>query len=97
MTDDQRADFCRGVGVASAEVDGELVLISPLDRRCFSLNGTAAAIWEFLPSGDGDRVSLNGLVDRLVDRYAVDSDTCAAEVARLLQAMAGAGVVSAHP
>ncbi|MEN9506987.1 MAG: hypothetical protein RI958_2913 [Actinomycetota bacterium] len=88
--------YNRARGAASAEVDGDLVLISPVDRRCFSLNRTASAVWNHLPSYDAEGVVADHLVQMLTAAFRVDDATCRPEVVRLLLAMTEAGVVSSN-
>lgn len=87
--------FSRTPGAAAAEVDGDTVLISPTDRRCFSLNGTGTRVWELLPTAHSPGVSPEALADQLLEIYDVPREICIAEVTRLLDAMVHAGVVSA--
>lgn len=85
----------RARGAASADVDGDLVLISPVDRRCFALNGTAAAVWETLPPANGAGVGLDAILERLRSVYDVEGHPFDTEVAALLRKMIDAGVVTA--
>lgn len=87
--------FTRASGAAAAEVDGDTVLISPTDRRCFSLNGTGTRVWDLLPTAHSPGVTPDALADQLLEIYNVPREVCVAEVARLLDAMVDAGVVSA--
>ena len=86
--------FSRAVGAASADVDGDLVLVSPTDRRCFALNHTASAVWELLPVSGGVGVSLHTLVERLSQVFDVSGRSVDDEVAHLLERMVDAGVVT---
>lgn len=86
--------FARVAGTGAVEVDGDLVVVSPLDLRCFSLNATAAAVWAVLPVADGELLTLAAIVDVLTETYRVDRAVCEADVTRLLGAMTDAGVVS---
>ncbi len=87
--------YNRAQGAASADVDGELVLISPLDRRCFALNGTATAVWRLLPAFGEDGADSTELVEGLMKSFRIDGATCLSEVVRLLHTMTEAGVVAA--
>lgn len=87
--------FTRASGAAAAEVDGDTVLISPTDRRCFSLNGTGTRMWDLLPLANSPGVSPDALADQLLEIYNVPREVCVAEVTRLIDAMVDAGVVSA--
>lgn len=83
--------FTRANGVVEAVVDGERILLSPVDGRCHSLNGTAGRVWSLLETErDTDE-----LVATLVDEYDVTPDQCAREVRALLDGMVAAGVVTA--
>ena len=86
--------FSRASGAASADVDGDLVLVSPTDRRCFALNRTASAVWELLPASRHDGVTLDALVERLSHVFDVNGRPVDAEVAHLLERMVDAGVVT---
>jgi hypothetical protein len=72
-----------------AVVDGEAILLSPVDGRCHSLNGTAGRVWSLLesPRGTDDVVSV------LLGEFDVTPEQCAREVDDLLDGMLQAGVV----
>jgi hypothetical protein len=91
---DQPALYTRLAGAAAAEVDGETVLIAPVDRRCFGLNSTGAHVWGLIPAAGSPGITTDVLVDSLVEVYDVERSTCHTEVTRLLTAMTDAGVVS---
>jgi len=93
--DTDAKQFTRAPGAAAAEVDGDTVLISPTDRRCFSLNGTGTRIWDLLPIAHSPGASPDALADQLLEIYTVPREVCVTEVTRLLNAMVDAGVVSA--
>jgi hypothetical protein len=90
----QVACFTRAAGVADAQIDGETVLMSPTDRRCFGVNRTGSSVWELLPPADAAGVTAEHVVDRLTDAYDVERSVCLDEVTQLLAAMADAGVVA---
>jgi hypothetical protein len=90
----QETGFKRAEAVAVAEIDGETILMSPTDRRCFGLNRTGAQVWELLPPAEAAGVTTDHLVGALMDAYDVQEPVCRAEVTRLLAAMLDAGVVS---
>ena len=92
---DHAEQFTRASGAAAAEVDGDTVLISPTDRRCFSLNGTGTRVWDLLPLAHSPGVSPDALADQLLEIYNVPREVCVTEVTRLIDAMVDAGVVSA--
>ena len=88
------ACFARSKGVADAQIDGDTILMSPTDRRCFGVNRTGTRVWELLPPADAAGVTADHVVDRLMDAYDVERSVCLDEVTRVLAAMVDAGVVS---
>jgi PqqD family protein of HPr-rel-A system len=81
--------YQRAPGAASAEVDGEVVVLSPSDLRYHALNEPSAAIWELLeqPSSPSE------LVDRLLDAFDVERAQCEADVAAHLTELEELGLV----
>jgi len=67
----------------SAEMDGEVVLMSSQTGRYYSLAGTAAAIWKALHTG----TTAGALCARLITEYAVDEETCKREVTEFIQSL----------
>ena len=81
--------YQRAPGAASAEVDGEVVVLSPADLRYHALNDPSAAIWELLeePSTQSE------VVDRLLETFEVARDQCDADVAAHLRELQELGLV----
>jgi hypothetical protein len=81
--------YQRAPEAASAEVDGEVVVLSPSDLRYHALNEPSAAIWELLeqPSSPGQ------LVDRLLEDFDVERSQCEADVATHLGEVEELGLV----
>jgi hypothetical protein len=81
--------YQRAPGAASAEVDGEVVVLSPSDLRYHALNEPSAAIWEMLeePLSQGD------LVDRLLEAFEVERAECESDVAEHLHELQELGLV----
>jgi hypothetical protein len=74
----------------SAELDGEVVMLSLRNGEYFGLNGVGARIWSMIrqPCTVGD------LCDLLLKEYTdVELDRCEREVVALLEEMAGAGLI----
>jgi hypothetical protein len=74
-----------------AEVDGELVVLSPDDLRYHSLNESAAAIWELLDAPS----STDDLVAALVESFDVAPDVCRHDVDACLAELTELGLVVA--
>lgn len=85
--------YARAPGAAGAEVDGEVVVLSPSDLRYHGLNESAAAVWDLLeqPSTAAD------LVDRLLEQFDVDRAECEADVGAHLAELVELGLVVATP
>lgn len=75
----------------TAEVDGELVMMSIASGRYFGLDDTGRRIWELLVGP----VSVAALCEQLVQEYAVDTATCERDVLALLRKMAEHGMIEA--
>jgi hypothetical protein len=71
-----------------SHIDGTLVLLNIDGGMYFSLNGPAADIWEALDQP----CSIGNLVDKLVSKYKITPEPCAASVARLLDDLASKGL-----
>lgn len=79
----------RKSGLIEAEVDGEMVALHVENGTCYGFNGTATRIWGMLDSPK--RVST--LRDALLDEYAVDAETCEAQLIDLLRELERDGLV----
>lgn len=75
-------------------MDGDLVLISPVDRRCFALNGSAAAVWEALPAADEPAMPIDVILEQIALDFDTEGHPFADDVADLLRRMTDAGVVT---
>lgn len=64
-----------------SQVDDEIVLLDLASGQFFSLAGTARRIWDLLD----EQQDFGALVAALVEEYAVDEATCAAEVSAMLR------------
>jgi Coenzyme PQQ synthesis protein D (PqqD) len=79
----------RSPSVLTAEVDGEIVMMSIERGRYFGLDDIGSDIWKRLDAP----CSFAGLIDRLVVDYDADRATIAADVRVLLGHMAEQDVV----
>jgi predicted GNAT family acetyltransferase len=80
--------WTRGAECVGTEVEDALVLLDLDGGNYFALNGPAADIWEAL----AEPVTQTQLVDRLVAKYRVEPQQCAASVTRTLDEFAGKGL-----
>jgi hypothetical protein len=80
--------WTRDAECVGTEVEDALVLLDPDGGSYFALNGPAADIWEAL----AEPVTQAQLVDRLVAKYRVTPEQCAASVTRVLDELAGKGL-----
>ena len=81
----------RTPGVLSAEVDGDLVLMHPVDYAYFGLTGTGMAVWERI---DGER-SVQAIVDDLSSTYDGTAETIRRDVVDFLGGLTSARLVDA--
>jgi hypothetical protein len=82
-------EISRSPSVLTAEVDGEIVMMSIEQGRYFGLDDIGSDIWKRLEAP----CSFAALIDRLAADYAADRATIAADVRALLEQMAAEDVV----
>jgi hypothetical protein len=80
----------RHAAAVEAEVDGQRVLMSPVDYSYFGLVGTGAIVWDRL---DGS-VSLGELADALAAEFNTDVDQVRREVSEFVDALTAAGLLA---
>ncbi|MDQ1246072.1 MAG: PqqD family protein [Actinomycetota bacterium] len=79
----------RVVGAVQAEVDGELILLSPKDFSYFGAAGTGGPVWDLV---DGTR-SVGQIVAQLEEQYTADPGVIRAETVEFLDALRAAGLL----
>lgn len=79
----------RASGAVQAEVDGELILLSPKDFTYFGAQGTGAPVWELV---DGER-SIDTIVAELESRYEAEPGVIRTETLEYLDALVAAGLI----
>ena len=72
------------------EVSGEMVLLDLASESYFGLDAVGARIWALLESG----ASVGETLDTLLQEYEVERATLEADLAELLEKLAGAGLIS---
>ena len=77
-------------GVISADVDGERVLLNPVDLSYVGLNATAAAVWELV---DGQR-SVDAISELAAAQFDGDTDVITAECREVVAAFVSAGLAT---
>jgi len=75
--------------VVQAEVDGDLVLMSPKDFAYFGTEGTGDPVWALI---DGVR-SFDGIVAELESRYEAEPGVIRAQTAEFVDALISVGLV----
>lgn len=75
--------------VLFSQLDDELLAIDANAGYCYSLTGPAGKIWELIAAP----ITLDDLCAALRRRYAVDEQTCLADVSELLLDLRRAGLV----
>ena len=80
----------RSPDVAARRIGGELMIMSGRDSSLFSLNETAAALWE---AADGT-TPLAGIVEReICERFEVDRDEALRDAEALAEELAQHGIL----
>lgn len=73
--------------------DDEYLAIDAESGFCYSLNETAARVWEAIEAP----AALGALCDAVCAQYAVDAETCRADVLELVQQLQDFGLVRVSP
>ena len=82
--------FGRAEGAAAGVVDGETVVVSPLDLRYHALNTTGTALWALLADG----TTLDAAVEHLMASFEVDESTCRRDVEACLEQFVSIGIAA---
>lgn len=75
--------------VLARRMPGGTVLVNLESNRIFELNETGARVWELMAAG----LERDGIVERLVQEFAVDSVRASSEVDSLLAHLVGEGLL----
>lgn len=76
--------------VLTAQLEGEAVLLDLHTKRYFRLNATAARVWKGLE----DLLTLQQIVEALVQRFEVDRAVAQAETDRVLEDFRARGLIA---
>lgn len=79
----------RVVGAVQAEVDGELILLSPKDFSYFGAAGTGGPVWGLV---DGTR-TVGQIITELEAQYEANPGVIRAETVEFIDALRAAGLV----
>lgn len=77
--------------ILAAHLEDEAVLLDMDSKQYYRLNGTAAFIWKALERG----LPHDGIVNDLTENFEVAREAATAELNRLLDELAGAGLLTA--
>ena len=80
----------RSVGTVQAEVDGDLILLSPADFSYFGAAGVGSAVWELV---DGER-TVQDIVASLIAEYDGEPEVIRADTIEFLDALRAAGLIT---
>lgn len=79
----------RKAGAVQAEVDGETILLSPVDFSYFGAAGSGAPIWDLI---DGQR-SLGSIIAELEAGYEAPEGAIRLETVQFIEALEAAGLL----
>jgi len=78
---DKLSDYSVSKDVLTAHLEGEAVLLHLKTKQYFRLNETGAAIWKGLEQN----LAASAIVARLVQEFAIGSETARTELARTIE------------
>lgn len=79
----------RVTGAVQAEVDGELILLSPKDFAYFGATGTGSPVWDLV---DGER-SVDDIVAELEGTFEAEPGAIRKDTVEFLDALIAAGLI----
>lgn len=79
----------RGTGVLCRELDGETILLDPESGTYYALNEVGSRVWELA----AERPSVEEILRRLGEEYAVDESTLGRDVDALLGRLLDEGLI----
>ena len=81
--------YRRAPGAIAAQIDDQIVVLSPIDYTYHALDTVGASVWNLL----SDPMNLDQLVDGLTAAYDVTPDQCRADVVPFLDRMMTIGAL----
>lgn len=82
--------LARATGAVEAEVDGERILLSPLDFSYFGLTGSGSNVWDLI---DGSR-SIDDIVASLESEFEAEDGVIRADVLDFVDGLVAAGLAA---
>ena len=93
MTEIPNNTASRHKDTASRIIDGEAVILRPMDNMILNLNETGSRIWELL----AESPAIPQIVQSVCEEFEVGQETAAADVMTFLQKMEDKGLVRITP
>jgi hypothetical protein len=85
--------MARADGLATAEVDGEVVALSIDSGSCYGFDKIATHIWKLVETPK----TVSELCEILISEYNVDAQTCEHDVLDLLEELCAEGLLVVKP
>lgn len=79
----------RATGAVQAEVDGELILLSPKDFAYFGASGAGSPVWDLI---DGER-TVDAIVAELEGRFEAEPGVVRQDTVEFLEVLVAAGLI----
>lgn len=86
---DESARLRQAPDVVACSLESGNALLDLTSSNYYSLNGSAAMIWEWIDSG----ATIAELVERMLETYDVDRETCVADIQSIVASFEQAGLV----
>lgn len=92
-TSDPHATATRHTDTASRIIDGEAVILRPMDNAILTLNETGTRIWELL----AESPAVDRIIRIVCDEFDVEEEAAATDVTAFLEEMERKGLVHIGP
>ena len=81
--------ICKSSDVIQAKLDDEIVLMSPERGKYYGLDSVGTVIWSRLE----EPITIADLIDRLLEKYDVDSAECEIDTLEFLNSIKSEGLI----
>ncbi|HXZ79210.1 MAG TPA: PqqD family protein [Terriglobales bacterium] len=80
----------RSTAIAARMLDGEMMIMSPVDSTFFSLNEVASAIWQ---AADGQTLLADIVDSRICSAFGIDRETALRDAEEFVEQLAKHGIL----
>ena len=89
---DSKSIVCQAKDIDGADLDGEKVMMNLEKGKYFCLNSVGSRIQDIIE----EKVSVDKIIDILLEQYEIDRDTCEKSVINYLESLKNEELISVY-